>query len=496
MERNMEYERTGNRRKRSHTGAIAVMLTLMVIIIGSVALLFLPEGGKETKGRKPTPSASPVPTAGAEKGNAHLLGVVLSVDTEIKTITLYDVEKEEERTLVYTGASSFTGSFGTPMAASQLAAGDLLDFEIQVEDSRIIRAGIPQMITATEGIWEKKDVDRLEIVPEEHRITFGGQNYQYTDGLCVMSNGVQVGLDTLLPIDRVSVRGSGTKLYEIVVTKGHGYLSLSNHEDFINGTILIGTGSEQTITEDARYLVKEGTYKVTVTHGTYTGTETITVERDSDSVFDVFQYGSGPVQKGTVVFKIEPLGATLYIDGERTPYYGEELTLNYGVYSIEVAAGGYITQETSLHVNSERQEISVYLTEQVPSGGEENDDPTTNPSTGNETSSGNGNESTGNQSGTTGNGNDSTGSQGSTGTHTTVSIEGRGYEINENNVIYILGPKGALVYLDGELLGTAPINFEKIIGSYLLTIVTEEGAVKNYNCTETNNGEDTYYNFD
>mgnify|MGYP006990144635 FL=1 len=68
---------------------------------------------------------------------------------------------------------------------------------------------------------------------------------------------MQVELDTLLPIDRVSVRGSGSRLYEIVVTKGHGYISLANHDDFVNGTILIGTGTEHTITEDARYLVKE-----------------------------------------------------------------------------------------------------------------------------------------------------------------------------------------------------------------------------------------------
>ncbi len=493
----MEHERAGSRRKRSHTGAIAVMLTLMIIIVGSVVFLFLPEGKKEAKGGKLTPSPSPVLTIGAEKGNEHLLGVVLSVDAEIKTITLYDVEKEEERTFVYTGASSFTGSFGTPMAASQLTAGDLLDFELNSEDNRIIRANMPQMITATEGIWEKKDVDKLEIFPEEHRITFDGQNYQYTDGLCVMSNGVQVELDTLLPIDRVSVRGSGSRLYEIVVTKGHGYISLANHDDFVNGTILIGTGTEHTITEDARYLVKEGTYKVTVTHGDYTGTETITVARDEDSVFDVFQYGSGPIQKGIVVFKIEPLGATLYIDGERTPYYGEELTLNYGVYSIEVAEGGYVTYEASLHVNSERQELSIYLTEQTSPDGNESDDPTKNPNDGNEQSgaSQSGNDGTGNSGNGDSNTGNNSGNQGN-GTHTTVSIASRGYEINENNVIYILGPKGTLVYLDGEPIGTAPINFEKIIGSYLLTIVTEEGAVKNYNCTETNNGEDTYYNFD
>ena len=71
-------------------------------------------------------------------------------------------------------------------------AGDLLDFELNSEDNRIIRANMPQMITATEGIWEKKDVDKLEIFPEEHRITFDGQNYQYTDGLCVMPLSINI----------------------------------------------------------------------------------------------------------------------------------------------------------------------------------------------------------------------------------------------------------------------------------------------------------------
>ena len=69
------------------------------------------------------------------------------------------------------------------------------------------------------------------------------------------------------------------------------------------------------------------------------------------------------------------------------------------------------------------------------------------------------------------------------------------YELNKNNVIYILGPSGAEIYLDGEYLGKAPIDFEKIIGSYVITIIRSDGAVKNFNCSETDNGEDSYYNF-
>ena len=78
---------------------------------------------------------------------------------------------------------------------------------------------------------------------------------------------------------------------------------------------------------------------------------------------------------------------------------------------------------------------------------------------------------------------------------TSVSVTGMGYELNLNNAIYILGPTGAEIYLDGEYLGTAPMDFEKIIGSYVITVIRTDGAVKNFNCTETDNGEDSYYNF-
>ena len=62
-------------------------------------------------------------------------------------------------------------------------------------------------------------------------------------------------------------------------------------------------------------------------------------------------------------------------------------------------------------------------------------------------------------------------------------------------MIYILGPEGAEIYLDGVLLGKAPIDFEKIIGSYVITIIQEDGTTMLKNMMETDNGSDSYYNF-
>ena len=72
---------------------------------------------------------------------------------------------------------------------------------------------------------------------------------------------------------------------------------------------------------------------------------------------------------------------------------------------------------------------------------------------------------------------------------------GMGYTLDLESAIYILGPSGATVLIDGVELGTAPLDFEKIIGSYVITVIRTDGEVKNFNCSETDNGRDSYYNF-
>ena len=93
-----------NRRKRSQSGAIAVMITLIALIILSTAMLFLPE--EEPKKRTPavSPTAAPTGAVTPFPEETETLAVVLEVDTEVKMITVYNVETEATEKLVYTGA--------------------------------------------------------------------------------------------------------------------------------------------------------------------------------------------------------------------------------------------------------------------------------------------------------------------------------------------------------------------------------------------------------
>lgn len=478
-----------NRRKRSQSGAIAVMVTLILLIIFSTALLFLPEESPKKRNPDSTgiPTVTPTSAVLPMPEETEQLAVVLAVDTEVKMITVYDVVEEEEQKLVYTGASTFFDGYGVQLTAAQLGIGDLYRFTINTKEEWIStaceavdRREKPENTDA----WEKTGIDYMVIGAD--RISFRNQNYRYSKDVCVMNNGRQITLSDLQPtVDIVTVRGVGQVIYEIVVTRGHGYIALENYEDFVGGTIAIGNTRVDKVSGNATYLVREGSYMVTVEKEEYTGTEEITVERDSTTIFDVFDYGSGPVEKGWLTITIDPLGATLYVDGKET-LYTDGVELEYGTYEFEFTEGGYVSYKATVLINQPKQSLSVFLPEQPVEGDEENDDdPTSDPKEGDDDS-------------TTGGataGDDANG-ENSTGTQTSVSITDMPqYNLNVNNAIYILGPYGAEIYLDGEYLGEAPIDFEKIIGSYVITVIRSDGAVKNFNCSETDNGEDSYYNF-
>lgn len=488
------------RRKKSQSGVVAVMVTLILLIAFSTVLLFLPE--EKPKSKNPVLTATVTPTGAITPVpvETEMLAVVLEVDTEVKMITVYDVEAEETKRLVYTGATSFYDGYGIQLAAVQLKKGDMYRFHINVKEewiSNAYEAVDRREKPQSTKVWEKTGVDYMTI--SQDKISFRGQNYRYSDGICVMSNGRQITLGDIQPtVDIVTVRGVGQVIYEIEVTKGHGYITLKNHEDFIGGVITIGSTRVDSVYEDATYLVREGTYNVAVECGQYAGNEDITVARDATAVFDVFEYGSGPIKKGWLTINIDPLGAELYIDGVKTPYT-DGVELEYGTYRFEFSEGGYISYNATVLIDQPKQSLSVFLIEQKPedTSPDDNDDTTTDPNAPddtNETTDPDAPDDTGDttdpdtpdDSGNTGD---------NSGVMSSVSVMGMGYTLDLESAVYILGPSGATVLIDGVELGTAPLNFEKIIGSYVITIIRSDGAVKNFNCSETDNGSDSYYNF-
>ena len=153
-------------KKKSQSGAIAVMVTFIILIIFSTVLLFLPE--EKPKSKHPVPTATVTPTGAITPvpAETEVLGVVLEIDTEVKMITVYDVEAEETKRLVYTGATSFYDGYGIQLSAGQLKKGDMYRFHINTKEEWISNAY--EAVDRRENpqstrVWEKTGVDYMTV---------------------------------------------------------------------------------------------------------------------------------------------------------------------------------------------------------------------------------------------------------------------------------------------------------------------------------------------
>ncbi len=470
----MEYgfeEKPKKKKKRSNAGIYALVIVLMLIIASAVVFLLLPK--QNEKDKKANPSGTPTPAA--SKGSLRETtppdgyGIVLEVDKEQGLLTYYDPETDKKLSIEFNGATYFEDDYGTQISSGQLAFGDMVEMYIDKENELLKSAVLPHLHEESCKAWEHTGVTGLVYNTETKTITFNGNNYHFNDGIYIISNGLRAGLKEIILSDRLTIRGVDSYVYEIIITKGHGYVILANEDDFVGGTLTIGNRLIESIVKNARYTVAEGTYYSSVSKGVYYGDEVLKIERNKTTVFDLDAYGKPDVYTTALTLDVEPKGAILYIDGVETEYEGKQVLVNYGMHTVEIALGGYRTFVSDMIFDSPEERLGVFLDE---SGGAET-------------------------SGTSGSGNQSTSEkfdEYSTSEWTSVSISTLlpSLKINKNYATYILGPAGADIYINDEYAGKAPMDFEKIVGKYKIKVVEENGTTTTYSCTGSGSKDDTY----
>ncbi|MGN1084901.1 MAG: PEGA domain-containing protein [Lachnospiraceae bacterium] len=447
----------------------------MVIILVTVLTLFSGEkpsvaAGKPTK--TPT-AATPTQIAAAEH---TVLAMVKSVDTEAGTITLYHLEAGGELTLTYGVAADIRSKYGSLTYAASLSFGDIV---------RVGYDGGNRLVSMQESSehWELHGVEAFSVTGSV--LTVNGVNYKLTDYTIAYCEGEKIELGEVKSIDRVNLCGLGSEILSICVTKGHGSVKLINCEEFQGAKVTFGNESH-TLEGEPSYLIREGSYTISVTGEKKAAAAEITVARNEQLVIDLYEYGGAPVQTSEVRFRISPFSARLRIDGVLTDYYEQDLTIAYGEHEIEAELGGYVTYKAILTISKPYQTIKIDLPERTASGTSE----------GSETETGTGAEDSG-ESGTGEDGNtDSTDQSGENTTERRyVAIgEAAGYEYDKEHSTFVLVPEGAVVLIDGISLGAAPVEFEKILGTYTVTL-RKNGNEKEYTVTVEDDGEDVYWKF-
>lgn len=442
--------------------------SVVVILLVTVLTLF---SGEEQPGTK-KPSKKPKTTAEPIAAEHNKLMMVKSVDAEAGTIVLYDLEAGGEVTISYGVAADIRSKYGSLTYATSLEYGQIVRAEYDGE-GRLVKMQL------SGEHWELHGIEEFSI--GEEYLTVNNTNYKITGETVAYCEGEKIAIGEVRDIDRVELCGINSELLTIRVVKGHGSIKLINCEEFQEAKVTFKDESH-VLTGEPTYLVREGKYTVTVTGEKKAAAAEVTVARNEQVVIDLYEYGGAPAETAEVRFKVTPFSSILKIDGERVDYYEQDLTLEYGEHEVIAELGGYVTYKGILTISRPCHTFQIDLPER----------PVTEDGTG---------ETSGEGSGDNSDGGASDGTEGGSGETTDrryVPIGAElGHEYDASYSTLLLEPTGAIVEIDGFSIGTVPVEFEKILGTYTITL-RKNGKEKEYKVTVDNESfpeEDVIWKF-
>jgi hypothetical protein len=272
----------------------------------------------------------------------------------------------------------------------------------------------------------------------------------------VTAEGEKLELMDITDEDTLTVCAVDHTIYSIAITKGHGYVRLTNYDYFMGGWVEIGQSLIKPVTEGMLLTVPEGSYTLFISKDGIGGTKEIEVARGEEIEVDVSDL-QGEIDEseiGTIIFTITPETATLYVDGTQVDY-SQEINLGYGVHQIVCKADGYATLSKYIKVSQEYASIDINL------------------------------EEAGNATGSVSNNSVSGNSDSSESAETATS----------DYSVYIDAPIGAELYVDGNYIGLIPTSFTKVKGTYTVSIRKSGYQTRSYSLQIDDSAKDVNYSF-
>lgn len=492
MERmTLEKRNQVHKNKAGGTGpsklAVLSVILLAVAAIFAIAVFSIAGNTGQASGRTNAPSATPVPEKDAKwpEGDRKITGILEGVDTAAGTLKVYSVEDAETFELSYVSATDIRDKYGLAIVAGQLSAGDILQVTYESKTMKVAAAAI------SPNTWEYVRQSGLLVAQGRDIIAVGGNNYAYSEALHVYDRDVRSELGSLSKKDTFTMRGIGNEVYVILLTRGHGYLSLKEDQDYIGGSLFLNLDMISQITEGMLLEVTEGSYEVTIENGDLSAKLPTVIKRGETTVLNLAEYAREPDPVGWVAFRIQPEGAMLWVDDAKT-YYNLPVELDYGIHQVRVELGGYVSYEGSLTVNSASMTVGISLVENAVEGGDNGEWPNyageEDPEGGNLPDDGSGSMPEGGdvpdkQDTPVGGGNPD---------NTSETPSGDAYGTDDDHYIIIYSDEEVEIYLDDDYMGViedGEAAFEKYIGSFTLRLIKGDEE-KSYIIQVDDDGED------
>ncbi len=421
------------------------------------------------------------------------------VDTGNKTIKFRNHALGKDYTLSYDNTSMIYDAYGSALSASLLEQGQIVDVTFLKSAKKIITLNI------NKDAWYIDSTRDHDLVRNDGTAVVKGSVYKIDPRTMVLADNKPALAEDVLSTDSISVSGVGKDIYSVVVTGGHGYVSLSS--DVVENQSLVGAWIEldnaviHKISPNMLLSAPEGDYNLQIIGNGANYQSKVNIARNQETVIDTSNVTIAKPKEGIITFEIVPDTAEVFVDGTRM-LTGVPQTVVYGYHNLKIMADGYETQTKYLKVGTPKSVISIELEknedEAVEDSGESSSsassattdavDAAASASTsdrkdissetvdvsklGNQTVSGN--------------------SASSSEASSTTSAQNK---VISTHKIYIDEPNGAEVYFDGNYIGIVPTHVTKVSGTHEIIVRKDGYETKSYRINIDTDETDLSYRF-
>ena len=432
----------------------------------------------------------------SDKVNISLIGkydsadtaAIRSIDTDNRQIKFRNHTTGKTYTLSYDNTSMMYDIYGDPMSVRLLEQGQIVDVTF-LKSTRNITT-----LNVSKDAWVIENTRDHNLVKSDGTATIKGQTYKIDARTMVIADDKLALAEDVLSTDSIYASGIGKEIYSIVITSGHGYVSLSS--DVVEDQSLVGAWIEldneviYKISPNMMLSAPEGDYTLQILGNGANYQSEVNVARNQETVVDTSDITITRPKDGLVTFEITPSYADVYVDGQKM-LTGIPQTIQYGYHNLKIMADGYETQTKYLKVGTPKSVITLEL--------EKKESATDSTSTSSTASSTVVSKAASTQDSIRRDNTVSAASVATSKKKETVS-ENSSKEKPQNTVItgyriYFDEPYEAEIYFDGSYVGIVPTNMTKISGNHEVIIKKDGYETKSYRIYIDSAESDLSYKF-
>lgn len=416
--------------------------------------------------------------------------VVVKKDMEAGTVQFQNITSSRRYTLTYDGTTTIYDKNDQALSMEQLKEGSVVTVRFYKPRKALA------YVKENPNCISYSNVSSYNMDLQKGTITIGNELYNISGHVVVVSDGRETDMMEVNQMDVLSVWGYKNMIYGVNVEKGHGYLRLQNEDYFVDGWIDVGDSVVRKVVQDMLLVVPEGTHTVTVSNKGSSATQEITFARNEEMAWDLGDVEITVVQKGTVIFTLNPVTAKVFIDG-REVNVSRPVEIEYGIHQMRITADGYDTVSQYIRVAEPSANIAVELEKSEEEATEESGEASSE-----KTSEQKSDEEDDEEEGTTSK-KYQTKSSGDDEEEESSGQQSDEEEDKKSSVasstgrykVYIDAPDGVEAYLDGNYIGITPVSFNKTAGNYVVTLRKAGYQTRSYTLQIDAEEKDVNYSF-